>query len=134
MTQTGTGRADVTADLLAIQSSTLEAVQHYRRYLRNAENAGLTEVAYFIHLLMEEDLSRATHCQGLLRKLGKTKALRPLAGKPGQPRTQPATRHTSARARNRPSVCGNIKTEMPRRRAWASCGVVAPRHQQHAVT
>ena len=35
MTQTGTGRADVTADLLAIQSSTLEAVQGYRRYLRN---------------------------------------------------------------------------------------------------
>ena len=82
MTQTGTGRADVTADLLAIQSSTLEAVQDYRRYLRNAENAGLTEVAYFIHLLMNEDLARATHCQGLLRKLGKTKS--------GQPDLQPA--------------------------------------------
>jgi hypothetical protein len=42
MTQTGTGRADVTADLLAIQSSTLEAVQHYRRCQGNsADNPAL---------------------------------------------------------------------------------------------
>jgi hypothetical protein len=27
-------------------------------------------VAYFVHLLLEEDSARATHCQGLLRKLG----------------------------------------------------------------
>ena len=57
-------------DLLAIQSNALEAIQDYRRYLRNAENAGLPEVAYFVHLLLEEDSARVTHCQGLLRRLG----------------------------------------------------------------
>ena len=62
--------ADVTLDLLTIQSNALKAIRDYRRYLRNAENAGRPEVAYFIHLLMEEDSARATHCQGLLRKLG----------------------------------------------------------------
>jgi hypothetical protein len=58
MTQKETGAADVTLDLLAIQSNALEAIRDYSRYLRNAENAGLPEVAYFIHLLMEEDSAR----------------------------------------------------------------------------
>ena len=70
MTQEKADTADVTLDLLAIQSNALEAIRDYSRYLRNAENAGLAEVAYFIHLLMEEDSARATHCQALLRKLG----------------------------------------------------------------
>jgi len=39
-------------------------------------------VAYFVHLLMEEDSARATHCQGLLRKLGNLRS--------GQPASQPA--------------------------------------------
>jgi hypothetical protein len=70
MAQKEADAADVTIDLLAIQSNALEAIQDYRRYLRNAENAGLPEVAYFVHLLLEEDSARVTHCQGLLRKLG----------------------------------------------------------------
>ena len=70
MAQEETGAADVTLDLLAIQSNALEAIRDYRRYLRNAENAGLPEVTHFVHLLIEEDSARATHCQGLLRKLG----------------------------------------------------------------
>ena len=74
--------ADVALDLLAIQSNVLEAIQDYRRYLRNAEDAGLPEVAYFVRLLMEENSARATHCQGLLRKLGSTRS--------GQPVSQPA--------------------------------------------
>ena len=77
MTQEETGAADVTQDLLAIQSSALEAIRDYSRYLRNAENAGLPEVAYFVHLLMEEDSARAAHCQGLLRRLGSMGADRP---------------------------------------------------------
>ena len=77
MTQKETGAADVTLDLLAIQSSALEAIREYSRCLRNAENAGLPEVVCFIHLLMEEDSARATHCQGLLRKLGSTGTGRP---------------------------------------------------------
>ena len=76
MTQKETGAADVTLDL-AIQASALEAIRDYSRYLRNAENPGLPEVAYFIHLLMEEDSARDAHCQGLLRKLGSTGSGRP---------------------------------------------------------
>ena len=72
-----TNATDVTLDLLAIQSSALEAIRNYSRYLRNAERAGLPEVAYFVHLLIEEDSARATHCQGLLRKLGSTGSVRP---------------------------------------------------------
>jgi hypothetical protein len=74
MAQKEADAADVTIDLLAIQSNALEAIQDYRRYLRNAENAGLPEVAYFVHLLLEEDSARVTHCQGLLRKLGITES------------------------------------------------------------
>jgi len=81
MTQKETDAADVTLDLLAIQSSALEAIRDYSRYLHNGENAGLPEVAYFVHLLME-DSARATHCQGLLRKLGSTGT--------GRPASQPA--------------------------------------------
>ena len=72
MTQKETGAADVMLDLLAIQSSALQAIRDYSRYLRNAESAGLPEVAHFVRLVMEEDSARATHCQGLLRKLGST--------------------------------------------------------------
>jgi hypothetical protein len=49
MAQKEADAADVTIDLLTIQSNALEAIQDYRRYLRNAENAGLPEVAYFVH-------------------------------------------------------------------------------------
>jgi hypothetical protein len=44
MTQKESDAADVTLDLLAIQSNALEAIRDYSRYLRNAENAGLPEV------------------------------------------------------------------------------------------
>jgi hypothetical protein len=72
MAQEETHDADVTQDLLVIQSNALEALRDYRRCLRNAENAGLPEVAHFVRLLIEEDSARAMHCQGLLRKLGST--------------------------------------------------------------
>jgi hypothetical protein len=45
MAQEETDAADVTLDLLAIQSSALEAILDYRRYLRNAENAGPADKA-----------------------------------------------------------------------------------------
>ena len=83
MTQEETDAADVTLDLLAIQSSALEAMRDCSRYLRNAENAGLPEVAYFVRQLMEEDSARAAHCQGLLRKLSSTGAVRP-ASRPAE--------------------------------------------------
>lgn len=62
--------ADVSRDLLSIESSALAAVRGYGQYLRDAENAGLPEVAYFVRQLMEEDLARAAHSRGLLERLG----------------------------------------------------------------
>jgi hypothetical protein len=47
MTRKETGAADVTLDLMAIQSNALEAIRDYGHYLRDAESAGLPEVAYF---------------------------------------------------------------------------------------
>jgi hypothetical protein len=47
MTQEKADAADVTLDLLAIQSNALEAIRDYGHYLRDAESAGLPEVAYF---------------------------------------------------------------------------------------
>jgi hypothetical protein len=82
MAQKETDVADVAVDLLAIQSNALEAIRNYSRYLRNAENAGLPEVAYFVHLLMQEDSARATHCQGLLRKLGSATSGQPASQAP----------------------------------------------------
>jgi hypothetical protein len=70
MAQEDPAFAEVALDLLAIQSEARQAARRYDRYLRDAEDAGLTEVAFFIRLLLEEDLSRAAHCEGLLRDLG----------------------------------------------------------------
>jgi hypothetical protein len=81
MAQEESDHEDVTLDLLAIQSHALQAIRDYSRYLRNAENAGLPEVTHFVHLLMEEDSARATHCQWLLRKLSSTGS--------GEPASQP---------------------------------------------
>jgi len=40
MTQKETGAADVTLDLLAIQSNALEAIRDYSRYLRTRRTQG----------------------------------------------------------------------------------------------
>ncbi len=69
MTREEAGAANVMLDLMAIQSNALEAVRDYDHYLRDAEIAGLPEVAYFVRLLMEEDSARAAHRQGLLSRL-----------------------------------------------------------------
>ena len=70
MTRKETGAVDVTLDLMAIQSNALEAIRDYGHYLRDAENAGPPEVAYFVRQIMEKDSARAAHRQGLLRRLG----------------------------------------------------------------
>lgn len=62
--------ADARLDLLSIQARALAAVGEYGRYLRDAENAGLPEFAYFVRQLMEEDSARAAHCRALLGRLG----------------------------------------------------------------
>jgi hypothetical protein len=65
-----TSRADARLDLLSIQTRALAGVREYGQYLRDAEDAGLPEFAYFVRQLMEEDSARAAHCRALLRRLG----------------------------------------------------------------
>jgi hypothetical protein len=77
---------DVKRDLAAIESASLRAARDYRRYLRDAEIAGLPEVAYFVCLLIEEDSARAAHCRGLLRTLGSPD----IARRPPVPADQPS--------------------------------------------
>jgi hypothetical protein len=61
--------ADVSRDLMSIESRALAAVRGYGQCLRDAESAGLPEGAYFVRQLMEEDSARAAHCRGLLGRL-----------------------------------------------------------------
>lgn len=65
----GADLADVSRDLMSIESGALAAVRGYGQCLRDAEGAGLPEVAYFVRQLMEEDAARAAHCRGLLERL-----------------------------------------------------------------
>ena len=69
MTRKETGAVDVTLDLMAIQSNALEAIRDYGHYLRDAENAGPPEVAYFVRQIMEED-SAALLTSGATEKAG----------------------------------------------------------------
>jgi hypothetical protein len=73
----GTDLADVRLDLLSIQARALAAVREYGQYLRDAEHAGLPEVAYFVRQLLEEDSARAAHSRALLRRLGASTQTRP---------------------------------------------------------
>jgi hypothetical protein len=68
--------ADARLDLLSIQTRALAAVREYGQYLRDAEDAGLPEFAYFVRQLMEEDSARAAHCRALLRRLGASTKMR----------------------------------------------------------
>lgn len=76
--------ADVSRDLMSIESRALAGVRGYGQCLRDAEDAGLPEVAYFVRQLMEEDAARAAHCRGLLGRLrapGETESSRQAAGR-----------------------------------------------------
>jgi hypothetical protein len=67
-----TGYADVMLDLLSIQDHSRQAGHDYDRFLRDAEKAGLQEVAFFIRLLMQEDSARAAHCHALMNQFTST--------------------------------------------------------------
>ena len=64
-----TGFADVFYDLISTQYHALKAGHDYGQYVRDAENAGLDDVAEFFRGVMKEDSARAKHCHELLRKL-----------------------------------------------------------------
>ena len=67
-----TGFADVTFDLISVQYHSLKAGHDYGQYVRDAENAGLDDVASFFREVMEQDSQRAHRAHELLRQLGGT--------------------------------------------------------------
>ena len=64
-----TGFADVTFDLISVQYHSLKAGHDYGQYVRDAENAGLDDVAGFFRDVMEQDSARAKRCHELLGRL-----------------------------------------------------------------
>jgi rubrerythrin len=64
-----TGFADVTFDLISVQYHSLKAGHDYGQYVRDAENAGLDDVAQFFRDVMSEDSARAERCHEFLHRL-----------------------------------------------------------------
>ena len=67
-----TGFDDVTFDLISVQYHSLKAGHDYGQYVRDAENAGLDEVAAFFREVMQQDSDRAARCHEMLKKLSGT--------------------------------------------------------------
>ncbi|PVZ05855.1 acyl carrier protein [Actinomycetospora cinnamomea] len=64
-----TGFDDVTFDLVSVQYHALKAGHDYGQYVRDAENAGLNEVADFFRKVMSEDSERAHQCHQFLAQI-----------------------------------------------------------------
>jgi hypothetical protein len=64
-----TGFGDVQFDLISVQYHSLKAGHDYGQYVRDAENAGMDDVAAFFREVMEQDSQRAHRCHDLLKKL-----------------------------------------------------------------
>ncbi|HWR48367.1 MAG TPA: acyl carrier protein [Pseudonocardiaceae bacterium] len=64
-----TGFSDVVYDLISVQYHALKAGYDYGQYVRDAENAGYTEIAVFFRQAMKEDSERALRCQEFLTQL-----------------------------------------------------------------
>ena len=67
-----TGFEDVTYDLISVQYHALKAGHDYGQYVRDAENAGLDDIAQFFRQVMKEDSERAARCHELIKKLSGT--------------------------------------------------------------
>jgi rubrerythrin len=64
-----TGFDDVSFDLISVQYHSLKAGHDYGQYVRDAENAGHTDIAEFFRSVMEEDSARAKKCHDFLKQL-----------------------------------------------------------------
>jgi rubrerythrin len=64
-----TGFDDVTYDLISVQYHALKAGHDYGQYVRDAENAGLDEVAEFFRQTMKDDSQRAARCHELIKRV-----------------------------------------------------------------
>jgi len=65
-----TGFGDVEFDLISVQYHSLKAGHDYGQYVRDAENAGMDDVAGFFREVMEQDSQRAHRCHDFLKQLG----------------------------------------------------------------
>jgi rubrerythrin len=74
-----TGFADVTFDLISVQYYSLKAGHDYGQYVRDAENANLSDVASFFREVMEQDSARAARRNEMLAKLSGTEHAGPAA-------------------------------------------------------
>jgi rubrerythrin len=67
-----TGFEDVTYDLISVQYHSLKAGHDYGQYVRDADNAGLKDIADFFRQVMAEDSAHAKRCHEFLRKISGT--------------------------------------------------------------
>ena len=64
-----TGFDDVTFDLVSVQYHSLKAGHDYGQYVRDADNAGRTDIAAFFRRVMDEDSARARQCHEFIKDL-----------------------------------------------------------------
>ena len=64
-----TGFDDVSFDLISVQYHSLKAGHDYGQYVRDAENAGRTDIADFFRQVMQQDSERAAKCHDFLKDL-----------------------------------------------------------------
>jgi rubrerythrin len=67
-----TGFKDVEYDLISVQYHSLKAGHDYGQYVRDAKNAGLSDVASFFEEVMAQDSERAKRCHELLASVQKS--------------------------------------------------------------
>ena len=63
------GFDDVTFDLVSIQYHALKAGHDYGQYVRDAENAGMNDLADYFREIMEADSQRAHRCHEFLARI-----------------------------------------------------------------
>ena len=74
-----TGFSDVVYDLISVQYHALKAGHDYGQYVRDAENAGLNDIAQFFRDTMKEDSTRAARAHDLLKQVSSTEHAGPAA-------------------------------------------------------
>jgi rubrerythrin len=74
-----TGFEDVFYDLVSVQYHSLKAGHDYGQYVRDAENAGLNDIAGFFREVMEQDSQRARRCHEFLKNITGTDQAGPAA-------------------------------------------------------
>lgn len=65
-----TGFDDVSFDLISVQYHSLKAGHDYGQYVRDADNAGRSDIADFFRSMMAQDSERAATCHRFLKDLG----------------------------------------------------------------